>query len=183
VTTARQIHSDIVLVASGEPGNIGEGDALITNQSGSLLSIRTADCLPILIADPVRRVVAAVHAGWRGTVAGICQTAVARMSQQYACEAKDLAVAIGPGIGPCCFEVGPEVASRFAEALPERDDLHMRTRIDLIEVNQRYLERAGLSRKQISSAHLCTCCGGAAFESFRRDKEASGRMTAAIGIR
>jgi len=112
--TARlhQIHTDQV-VAVGTPGHHGDGDALITAQPGLWLEIRTADCVPILIVDTERRVVAAVHAGWRGTAAAIARVTVEEMRRKWDCQPADLAVAIGPSIGVCCFEVGEEVAGQF----------------------------------------------------------------------
>jgi len=184
VATLRQIHSDIVRLADGA-GNEGvpEGDGLAADRPDCLIGVRTADCLPILIADERRQVVAAVHAGWRGSVAGIGAKAVAFLERTLGSRPVDLRVAIGPGIGPCCFEVGPEVAGRFREVFPERMDLGGRARIDLVEVNRRHLRRAGVSGERITSASLCTRCEVEWFESFRRDGEASGRMLSAIGIR
>ncbi len=182
--TVKQIHSNRVLPANGrKSGVIGEGDALIVSQAGTLAAIRTADCLPILLADPVRRVVAAVHAGWRGTVAGISSLAVEELSNKFGSRSSDLIAVIGPGIGECCFEVGPEVASQFVGLFPERDNLQERTRISLVEANRRQLREAGVQADRIEDIQECTCCGREQFESFRRDREASGRMVAAIGIK
>ena len=109
LATAKQIHSDRVLLVES-PGPQGEGDALISNLPGVGLAIRTADCLPILIADPRNRAVAAIHAGWRGVVSEIASKTIHAMCHRFDSRPEDLVVAIGPGIGPCCFEVGPEVA-------------------------------------------------------------------------
>jgi polyphenol oxidase len=162
-----------VLLASA-PGLQGQGDALVSNHLGVDLAIRTADCLPVLIADPKRQAVAAIHAGWRGVVSEIVVKAVDRMTREFASKAEDLLVAIGPGIGPCCFEVGPEVAVQF--------QLSGRTKIDLVETVCRQLGRNGVSQRQISSSQLCTYCDQELFESYRRDKTEAGRMTAMIGI-
>ena len=183
VTMVRQIHSDIVVIANGNAGVAGEGDAVIASRPEQFVAVKTADCLSILMADRQRRIVAAVHAGWRGTVADIAGKAVRRMQAEYGCRPQDLLVAIGPGIGPCCFEVGAEVASRFQAWLPERTDLDRRTRIDMVEVNRRCLGLAGLEQRQIVSADLCTRCGVEWFESYRRDGAAAGRMVSGIGIR
>ncbi|MBZ2177937.1 MAG: peptidoglycan editing factor PgeF [Acidobacteria bacterium] len=169
IATLRQIHSATVWSVRDVSGCLGEGDALITDEPGLLLAIRTADCVPILLADPVRRVVAAVHAGWRGTVAGVLTQTLSQMRQNYETKPADLVAAIGPAIGPCCFAVGSEVP------LPVVDG-----RADLWAANRRQLENEGVTR--IWSAEQCTMCKPETFFSFRRDRE-TGRMISAIGIR
>ncbi|MBM3726909.1 MAG: peptidoglycan editing factor PgeF [Acidobacteria bacterium] len=173
-TAARvtQIHSDRVVVHTAASPACGEADAIITAEPGIMASIRTADCVPILIADPDRRVVAAIHAGWRGTAASIAAKAVGHMAAAYGSNPSSLLAAIGPAIGVCCFEVGPEVAGQFG--------LTGRAHIDLAGHNARQLAEAGLAR--IDTSGLCTRCAAHRFHSFRRDREASGRMTSAIGI-
>jgi hypothetical protein len=181
--TAKQIHSARVLLADGQSdGLLGEGDAIIVSQPGTLAAIRTADCLPILIADPIHRVVAAVHAGWRGTVAGISAATVVQLSNIFDTRPGDLIALIGPGIQQCCFEVGAEVASQFGNLFPERKDLQEKTRISLAEANRRQLLSAGILRHNIQVTNECTCCRHERFESFRRDREASGRMVSVIGL-
>lgn len=182
-TTVKQIHSDRVLVAGAAKQNIGEGDALIAAEPGALVAIRTADCLPILMADPVRRAVAAVHAGWRGTAAGIAAKTVEAMRDRFGSRPDDLIAVIGPGIRSCCFEVGVEVAREFQSQFPERSDLNERTRIDLAEANCRQMCQLGVRVERIVTSGLCSCCGGEAFHSYRRDRQAAGRMVTAIGIR
>jgi polyphenol oxidase len=173
LATAKQIHSNTVLLASSA-GPQGEGDALVSNRPGVDLAIRTADCLPILVADPKRRAVAAIHAGWRGVVSEIVPMAVDRLTREFGSDPRDLLVAIGPGIGVCCFEVGPEVAAQF--------QLSGRTHVDLVETTCRQLGRNGVRLGQISAARQCTACDQELFESYRRDKTEAGRMTAVIGI-
>jgi polyphenol oxidase len=170
---AKQIHSDRVLMVETD-GPQGEGDALISQAPGIALAIRTADCLPILIADPRARAVAAVHAGWRGVACEIASKAVDAMTQRFGSRPEDLIVAIGPGIGVCCFEVGPEVAARFG--------LSGRTKVDLVETTRRQLGRNGVGASQISACGLCSCCNPELFESYRRDRDTSGRMTAMISV-
>jgi polyphenol oxidase len=173
LATAKQVHSNHVLcVEAGGPQ--GEGDALISNRPGIRLAIRTADCLPILIADPRHHVVAAVHAGWRGVVSEIASKAVEAMTREYGTKPGDLLVAIGPAIGACCFEVGPEVAVQF--------QLSGRTKVDLIGTACRQLGRNGVNLRQISASGLCSYCDSELFESYRRDREAAGRMVSMIGI-
>lgn len=178
--TLKQIHSDIVVRVNGHRGQIGEGDGLITNEQGVHLTIRTADCVPILLVDPVRRVVGAVHAGWRGTAASIALRAVERMRVEFGCNAGEIRAAIGPCIQQCCYEVGAEVASRFLPWFPELAEVTGPVKIDLVEANRRQLAQAGLS--QIESAGACTLCVPDGFHSFRRDKDLSGRMVTGIAI-
>jgi YfiH family protein len=182
VATLRQIHSDRVLVAEGT-GCLGDGDALICNRPGIYLSIRTADCLPILIADPIHRAIAAVHAGWRGTVLQIVPKTLKAMRENFGTLPEDVVVVVGPGIGACCFEVGPEVASQFAAFFPERQDLSGHTRIDLGETTLRQLRRNGVATGQLATSDVCTVCRPDLFHSFRRDRDAAGRMVTAIRIR
>jgi YfiH family protein len=180
LATAKQIHSDRVLIVESA-GPQGEGDSLISNRPGVGLSIRTADCLPILIADSRNRAVAAVHAGWRGVISEIVSKTVHGMCQEFDSKPEDLVVAIGPGIGGCCFEVGPEVAVQFAPFFPELD-LSGRAKIDLVETTRRQLRRNGVSMGQITASGLCSYCNPKLLESYRRDPDASGRMVAMIGV-
>jgi YfiH family protein len=183
VAKVRQIHSDRVIRAGGQTGWLGEGDALISDRPDEvLLAIRTADCLPLLMVDEPRRAVAAVHAGWRGTAAGIAARAVEALQREFGTAPEDLRVSIGPGIGPCCYEVGPEVAAEFQRLFPERSDLNGRTKIDLPEANRRQLRQIGVPEGQIFTAGLCTACRADEFHSFRRDRGVE-RMVSAIGIR
>ncbi len=180
--TLRQVHSNRVLKAEGRPGTVGEGDALVTDTPGLWLGVRTADCLPILLADQRRRAVAAVHAGWRGTTQGVAAEAVRTMRALFETDPADLLAAIGPGIGACCFEVGPEVAGQFKPLFPERTDLNIRKKLDLAEANTRQLLQAGIPAEQIFRSTLCTCCTPLEFHSWRRERS-PGRMLSAISIR
>jgi len=173
LATAKQIHSDRVLLVQS-PGLQGEGDALISNKPGIGLAIRTADCLPVLIADPRHRAVAAIHAGWRGVVSEIAPKTVQAMHAHFGSAPADLVVAIGPGIGKCCFEVGPEVSVQFG--------LSGRTKVDLTETMCRQLGRNGVRRGQMNASSRCTVCDPELFESFRRDREGAGRMVAMITL-
>lgn len=178
----KQIHSDRIVRVEGGRGYLGEGDGLVTDRPGVLIGIRTADCVPILIADPDRHAVAAVHAGWRGTVDQIATKAVERLSAEYGSKPENLHAAIGPAIGPCCFEVGPEVIERFRPLLPELP-LEGKANLDLVDLNRRQLTIAGLDPERIYSTGLhCTMCGPPELHSYRRDGPKSGRMIAAIGV-
>jgi hypothetical protein len=173
LTTVKQIHSACVLDACGRKGEqLGEGDAIISARPGVTIGIRTADCVPILVADPETRMVACVHAGWRGTAANIIVAAVAELRSRGA-EAKDLCVAIGPSIGSCCYEVGPEVARRFDRWRLSGHNGN-RSSLDLPAINETQLLEAGV--RKIWKSGECTYCNPGRFFSFRREKEQAGRM-------
>jgi YfiH family protein len=174
MVSLKQIHSAAVLMPERNEGCAGEGDALVSTQRGVLLSIRTADCLPILLVDPVQRVIAAVHAGWRGTAAGIVRESLARMEDLARTRPENVLAAIGPGIGVCCYEVGEEVGRLFG--------LDSAGRIDLAAENIRQLETVGVLRTHIDSLSLCTFCHPEQFHSWRRDHDRAGRMISYIGM-
>jgi purine-nucleoside/S-methyl-5'-thioadenosine phosphorylase / adenosine deaminase len=175
LATLKQIHSADCVPAEGRAGMLGPGDALLENSPGSVVAVKTADCIPILLADPGRRAVAAVHAGWRGTAAGIARRAVDVMHDRFGTAPADIEAAIGPGIGECCYEVGPEVAARFGG--------QGRARLDLPGINRRQLVEAGVTPQHIYASNLCTMCRPGEFHSFRRDKDAAGRLYSFIGLR
>jgi YfiH family protein len=174
VATLRQIHSNIIVYAD-RAGCLSEGDALLSDTAGLRIGVKTADCLPILLVDERHRAVGAVHAGWRGAVARIAHKTVDAMAERWSSRPEDILAAIGPGIGPCCFEVGPEVAVQFGEQA-------RRTRIDLQDAVRRQLLDAGVDSARIYAAGLCTVCRSGEFHSFRRDREKAGRMISVIGV-
>jgi YfiH family protein len=173
LATVKQVHSATCVFAEGRPGILGEADALLEDRPGAVVAVKTADCMPVLLADQKNRAVAAVHAGWRGTAAHILQRAVEAMGARFGTAPADLHAAIGPGIGACCYEVGPEVAAQFG--------LQRRVHLDLAAENRRQLLNTGIPIERIYVSGLCTMCG-AGFHSFRRDKDAAGRMYSFIGI-
>lgn len=126
VVAMRQIHSDIVHVANSAepepPEDALKADALITNEPGLLLVAQIADCVPILLADKKRRAIAAIHSGWRGTLQRIAEKALGRMQMEFGTRPQDVIAALGPGIGQCCFEVGPEVAAEYAAKFPDAQE-------------------------------------------------------------
>jgi len=188
LATLKQIHSTTCLPAGGRAGLIGEGDALLEDAPGAVVAVRTADCIPILLIDERHRAVAAVHAGWRGTAAGIAQRALEAMRERFGTDAGDVHAAIGPGIGECCFEVGPEVAAVFESPVPRAHGLRSVTgndkvHIDLAAENRRQLLEAGVTGERIYTSNLCTKCLSGDFHSFRRDREAAGRLFSFAGIR
>lgn len=174
--TVHQVHSaDVIQV--DRPGPAGTGDALISDTPGIFLAVKTADCIPVLIVDSEHRAIAAVHAGWRGTAKGIVAKAIEGMKNAFGTRPEKLQVAIGPGIGPCCYEVGAEVAGEFPGCGKER------TNLNLPSINAQQLERSGVPASQIYRANLCTYCLADDFFSFRREKEQAGRMLSIISLR
>jgi polyphenol oxidase len=155
-------------------------DAIVTDQPGVAIGIKTADCAPVLLFDKRRRAIAAVHAGWRGTALGIAGKAVRVMAERFSTRPEDLCAAIGPSIGPCCYEVDEPVF----DALSLQGETHQvlrpgkrqqRWMLDLPLANRIQLEREGVPPGQISDAGLCTCCRQDLFFSHRRDGEKTGR--------
>lgn len=182
VTTLKQIHSGLVLEAVPPGGDrFSEGDGLVTNARGMLVGVRTADCVPILIVDERTRAVASVHAGWRGTAENIVAAAVRELIGRFGSKAEDLHAAVGPSIGPCCYEVGFDVARRFDTGEPERDTPEASRNIDLPGINERQLQNAGVT--DVWVARECTFCELAKYYSFRREKKHAGRMLSFVGQR
>jgi hypothetical protein len=215
LVTLRQIHSSVLVV--GGVGDAGrqtpwKGDGLMTDEPGLLLGIQTADCIPVLVADRKRRVVAGFHAGWRGTVKRIVESGVGRMRLEFGSRPEDLTAAIGPGIGACCYAVGDEVVSSFESQFAYADDLFhevydtdpVRTKypmlfltqrapghsnigpslhVDLVEANRRQLLAAGLKAASIHLTGGCTSCHRELFFSHRASQGHAGRMMSVIGIR
>lgn len=199
VVRARQVHGDGVLRVDApltqRPGfphclvdERAEFDALITDLSELALVVSTADCLPILIHDPVHRAVAAVHAGWRGTAKGIASQAIAAMGEAYGTNPSDCRAAIGPGIRRCCFEVDAAVTEKMAAARPDWESHVTANRpehwlLDLAGVNRALLEDAGLFPDRIEDVGLCTSCRSDLFFSHRAEKGRTGRMMNFILLR
>jgi hypothetical protein len=181
-----QIHSEIVHIVDAVPPERPRGDALVADQAGLLLVIKTADCLPILLADRKRRAVAAVHAGWRGTRAGIVERAVGIMTDRFGVSSSDLLAAMGPCIGASCYEVGEDVRGEFLESgFPS--DLFVPTgrpgkfMFDLPGANALQLRIAGVPPEQIDLVDACTHCDSGLY-SYRRDRNTSDRLFSFIGL-
>lgn len=180
-----QTHSCNVAVVRESQAEYPDTDALVTDQAGVMIGIRTADCVPVLLYDDVRHVVAAVHAGWRGTVGGITRKAVEVMVSEFGCRPADVHAIIGPSISPEAFEVGNEVVEQFMRAdFP--DDIVLRNnpkpRIDLWEANQWLLTEAGVPAEQIEVAGLCTYTNTNRFFSARREGIGTGRLVSGIMV-
>ncbi len=213
LVTLRQFHSDVIHVAAAPQADAANADALITSTPGLLLGVQTADCVPILLADTKRQVVAAIHAGWRGTLARIAVKTLGRMRMEFGTRTSDVVAALGPAIGGGCYEVGPEVAQAFATQFPPAADWfdghfeqlahgeeplwlpwltmmppgHVppppRVQLDLRAANRWQLIDAGVPEKQIGVSDLCTACRTDLLFSYRREGATTGRMMAVIGIR
>lgn len=188
VVRVRQVHGCRVLVVPrGEwAGNVEEADAIVSSDARQVVSVRVADCVPILIADRRRRVVAAVHAGWRGTAAGVAVATVEAIGG-LGVPASDLVAVIGPSIGPCCYQVDAAVRERFEAGHPASgtwfiEDGPDRWRLDLWGANRAQLEASGVPSEAIVSARACTADGVSDWFSFRRDGPGTGRMVAAIRL-
>jgi YfiH family protein len=172
--------------ADGNP----KADALMTDRADVALAVKAADCVPILVADRHRRVVGAVHAGWRGTAQRIGPALVRSLQQQFGVEPGSLVAAIGPSIGACCYEVGPEVRAGFTEASAPASSADAerwftpgagdRLQLDLWRANREQLEDAGVSAGDVHVAGLCTACAVDTFFSYRREEPRAGRMLAVI---
>jgi len=189
----RQVHGDRVVVFNGESRKAKElwwekGDGLITRVKGYALGVFTADCLPILFFDPVQPAVGVVHVGWRGTAKGISQKAVGKMRENFNSMSENILVAMGPGIGPCCFEVDDPVKKAFAEGgLPweviASSQGKGRWSLDLYRANIYLLECAGVKRKNIRLLALCTSCRQDIFHSYRAEGETRGRQLNFIALK
>lgn len=186
--TVHQVHGERVIEVSARasPSDVcrTEADALITALPGTTVAVRTADCVPILVADPVKHVVAAVHAGWRGALAGIIERTVERMVASHGCRDSDLVAAIGPAIGLRAFETGPDVADQFAHlegVVQPPSAARKPPHVDLKLAAYRLLQRCGVV--EVSISDNCTFEQGDLFHSYRRDGQAAGRQSSAIGLR
>jgi len=188
VAYATQVHGATCLSPTA-PGWAGEADALATRQPGITLAVGTADCMGLILwdpsPDPARRAVAAVHSGWRGMVSGAVRAAV-RCLVETGARAADLRVALGPRIGPCCFEVGADVAAQFAPE--ERIHDAGRLTVDLARAARRELASAGVAAASIRDAgdvfpaRACTSCNAERFFSHRRDRGRTGRAWALVAL-
>lgn len=185
VCAFHQVHGTRVL--DGEPSWFAEqADAAATSVPGRLLVVSVADCLPVLIFDPVASAVGAAHCGWRGTAQGLAEALVAAMAQRHGSRPADLRVAIGPGIQGSCYQVGAEVVEAYRRRGFPREVAHPdaegRYRLDLVAANRWLLQRAGVDPAHVWSAGACTHCEPQAYFSHRRDAGVTGRHWAFIGL-
>lgn len=208
-----QIHSDIAHAVSAPPAEPLRGDALLSRKPNLLLAVQAADCVPILLVDRARRAVAAVHAGWRGTLARAAAKTLGRMRVEFGTRPEDVLAALGPAIGRCCYQVGPEVAQAFAGQFSEAPEwfdgpfdrlasgvepnplpwLTMvppgheppaeRVWLDLRAANRWQLLDAGVPPGHVAASTLCTACRTDLLFSYRHEGPSSGRLMGVVGIR
>ena len=178
----RVVHNEAE--ANQKPDVLGDDqycDALISQTPNVLLAVKTADCVPVLIGDPVSRAFGAVHAGWRGTSSSIVKRAIEQLANEYGAKPADLRVAIGPAANACCYEVGSDVIGVFSERFTNADALFTATRegharIDLHAANREQLISAGVSADRIHLAPFCTMDRNDLFFSYRQEKKLHGRV-------
>lgn len=165
-----------------------EADGLMTAIPGVTLAVFTADCIPVLLYDPVQRVIAALHAGWRGTAAGIATVAVGQMVSTYGSDPADILAAVGPGIGPDCFETHEDVPNAMTSAMAMNVLPYIQLKengkfaVDLKKINARRLELAGLAAEHIAISGDCTCCLADKYWSHRRQGTQRGSMASMIQL-
>lgn len=183
-----QVHGNAVALADCDFNLNQKADGLVTKNKGNVLAIRTADCVPVLIADPTGQVVAAAHAGWRGVIAEVILAAMDRLcSLSPGLESDSLLAAIGPCIGPTAFEVGPEVLAEFARVFGDEAPIRRKPggkgHVDLARACRLQLLRAGVKSEQIDLTDRCTYRDADEFFSHRRENGITGRMAALIAPR
>ncbi len=187
IYTAEQVHGVGILdVDHLTPEEVlaEEADGLITSVPGRAIGVTTADCLPVLLAAPDGSVVAALHAGWRGLVDGICRFGLETLCQKAGCKPEDVWAAVGPGIGSCCFEIGPEVAERMQQDHPKHVSVCQgRILADLPTMAKDELLRSGVCMVHHPEFSGCTFCRNDLFYSYRRDGWPNGLHLGVIGIR
>jgi polyphenol oxidase len=206
VAIVDQVHGrDVVVVREGDAvsadmwkADVRKADALVSDARAIAIAVRAADCVPLLLGDRRTGAVAAVHAGWRGTAASVAVAAVAAIRREFGTAPGDLIVAIGPSIGPCCYEVGTELVDAFAAAghprhlvdrwflapKPRRGERELpRLRLDVAGANRDQLILAGVDEADIHASGLCTAEHLAVLTSYRAEKDQAGRLAAAIRAR
>ena len=193
LVTPRQVHGSDILVIN-EPNEdyshflSVEGDAVITNQPQVLIGVCVADCAPILLCDPENKVIAVVHAGWKGTATGLVAKAVAGMQSEFGSVPGLLQAAIGPCIQKCCYEVDEPVKKAFLHRGISWDLCAELTspgkwQLSLAAANRELLQLAGLPAASIQASDQCVCCHSEQFFSYRRDKDDSGRQMGFIMLK
>lgn len=180
-----QVHGNDVRVL--DDGGVSRCDGLLTDQRGVGLEVQSADCVPLLLLAPRTKAIAAVHAGWRGTLSGIASRAVSKLHEVYGAPFDEIHAAMGPAIRVCCYEVGDEVLSAFAESGRDirriaRPGPRGRRHLNLLEENRRQLVSAGVSPERVHDSGLCTFCENDDFYSFRREGSGVGRIFGIIGL-
>ena len=192
---ASQVHSgnvkviDSAAIESGILTKTPQTDATITNLPGTCLIVMVADCVPVILFDPVKKVSAVIHAGWRGTVKHITSNTVKTMTDRFGCDPADIIAGIGPSIGPCCYEVGEEVRTVVEQSFGTTRDYLVtknhsdKPHFDLWYANHKQLTDSGVKPENIETSELCTRCNSQIFYSSRADKGITGRFAAGIFIK
>ena len=196
-TIAKQIHSGNVRIISDEmrgsgstdyESAIADTDAMVTNRANICLVILVADCVPMLFFDPVQRAIGVAHAGWRGTFHCIAQNTVRALETAFGSSPGDITVGIGPSIGPCCYKVGPEVISEFGNTIPTTKEILVNKSddgtgyLDLWRANIDQLLHAGIEKRNIELARICTRDNPDLFFSYRHQQGVTGRFGAGITL-
>jgi YfiH family protein len=187
VITMKQVHGDgLVEVTETKVKEVGEADGMVTREHKAYLGVLTADCVPILLVAPERRVVAAVHAGWRGTLAGIGAKMVRLCAEKYGVAPSEIEAALGPAIGACCYEIQDDVARPLlaewgALAESSLEQRNGKRFVDLRSLNRGILEKAGIPAAAIFEIGPCTSCAADEFFSYRRERTETGRQLSFIG--
>ena len=189
--SVKQVHGTEALVVDRTVTStdrfVGGWDALVTDQPGVMVAVRTADCVPVLIHDPKQHVVAAVHAGWRGAVAGIVPKTLALLESRFGSRLEHIRISIGPSAGVCCYEVDEPVLDHLCQGFPDWDKV-VRTRgngkanLDLKTLVKEQAQALGAAPKFITTVNLCTICHEDLFFSYRRERKVNGTMVSAIGL-
>jgi len=159
-----------------------KGDAILTDRKDIFLTVSVADCLPIFLIEPRRKLVGLIHAGWRGTLLGIAREAIRKATDEFDCNPQDFTLLLGPAIQRCCYEVSEEIAILFDEDCSVRTSGD-RPKLDLAHANVKQFLSCGAKEKNIFGITDCTCCNQDMFHSFRRDGDKAGRMIAFLGIK
>lgn len=177
----QQVHGDRVVTIDDADVNVGEADAMVTCTPGTAAGVLTADCVPILLVAPGHHIVAAVHAGWRGTLAGVARRAVQHIEQTFGIQASEVHAALGPSIDGCCYEVDRSIADALEQRWGTQSGAVSRDRgpkpmVDLRRVNTTILEGAGVRRVQIVNVGPCTRCAATMYFSHRATNGPTGRQ-------
>jgi hypothetical protein len=189
--SVKQVHGTDALVVdralTSSDRFSGGWDALVTDQRGLMVAVRTADCVPVLMHDPKRKIVAAVHAGWRGAVAGIVEKTISVMVSRFGTVPEQVQVSIGPSAGVCCYEVDQTVLDKLPEACADsqlvvRGQRGGKAHLDLKLLIREQARSAGVRPDSITTVNLCTICHEDLFFSYRREGKVIGTMVSAIGL-
>ena len=189
--SVKQVHGTDALVVdrslSSDDRFHGGWDALVTDQPGVMVAVRTADCVPVLVHDPQRRVVAAIHAGWRGAVAGIVPKTIGLMRSRFGSDSAQMHVSIGPSAGVCCYEVDEPVLKELRNEFRNcekvvKNNRNGKAHLDLKSLIREQIQETGVNAGAITCVNLCTICHNDLFFSYRREGKVIGTMVSAIGL-